>query len=153
MIFFADLFHPLPPCADPAVDQRPVQLAVTALGKKLGGMGLVDVHESTYGLMMLSPGGLSLFHIHGPPLQIESGIADWVPWLGRLPIERDLRVMFTDVPESGCRAPHGRLRTTIHPDGWTPQWHGRGGAVKATRAGNRTTLDTPVYSLLVVDAT
>ncbi len=152
MIFLADLFHPLPLCVDPAVEARPVQLAVTAFGKKIGGAGLITVQQDAYGLMMLSPGGLALFHVHGPPAEVESGIVEWVPWLARLPIERDLRVMFTDVPEGGCRAPHGRIQTRIRADGWTHTWSGRDGAVKAERVGARITLNAAFYSLLVVDA-
>lgn len=151
MSWFALLFHPLPPCPAPALEGHTVQLSVSAFGKKLGGLGVIDLSSERYALTLLSPTGPELFRVEGPPYTVTSAVATWTPWLGRLPVERDLRTLFTEVPEGGCRLSGGRLRTRAAADGWTHEWRGRGGPATATRSGDRRTLHDRRYDIVTID--
>lgn len=145
------LFTPLPVCPAPAIEGHTVQLSVSAFGKKLGGIGVIDLTADRYALTLLSPTGPELFRVEGPPYTVTSAVATWTPWLGRLPVERDLRALFTDVPEGGCRVAGGRIRTQPTDDGWVHRWRGRGGPATATRVGDRRTLHDRRYDIVTID--
>lgn len=152
MTWFALLFEPLPACPAPALEGHTVQLSVSAFGRKLGGLGVIDLSQDRYALTLLSPTGPELFRVEGPPYTVTSAVATWTPWLGRLPVERDLRTLFTDVPEGGCRVAGGRLRTSdLTLDGWTRHWRGRGGPASASRAGNERRLHDRRYDIVTID--
>lgn len=139
-------------CPAPAVDSAQVQVGVRAFGRELGGLGVISLDASTYSLTLLVPTGTELFTVSGPPTSVQAVMPDWAPWLGRMPIERDLRLVFTEVTDR-CKTTGGKLRTKATDTGWVRHWCGDGGAARAVREGGVVTVYGRGYEpVLVVPA-
>lgn len=119
----------LPPCPTPQVVEEVASVGVSALGHRLGGMGVVSLDGDSWSLLLLSPGGLELFSVTGPPQVVVAALPEWAPWIERMPIGRDLWMVYAEVPEGGCAAPEGELRVR----GDRVRWRGEGGPAVATR--------------------
>lgn len=119
-------------CAAPVVPDAPVQAAISLHGHALGGLGLVSLEPERWSLSMLSPVGIELFTVSGPPQQVDQAPDAWAPWLGKIPFERDLRLAFTPV-DGRCEVAGGHLRA--RRDGLV--WRGPGGRASARREGDR----------------
>lgn len=129
----------VPDCAPPAAPASAVQVGVTTHGRQVGGLGIAAIDETAWSLTLLAPAGFELFTVSGPPATVSTGLEAWKPWLERLPVERDLRLVFTPA-DAPCRAPTGRLRARVTPTGWERRWCGAGGGATAVRDGDRVTL-------------
>jgi len=143
-------FAPPPPCPSPALEGEVVQIAIAAFGKRLGVTGIVDLSGDAFSLTLLSPSGPELFHVSGPPYAVQSGIEAWAPWLEHLPVERDLRLAFTEVQSERCSVGEARIRARMEGQGWTRSWRGSPGPASAVRAGDHTTVRGRGYELLIV---
>lgn len=128
----------VPDCAAPAVPPTPVQLAVELRGHQLGGVGIASLEAEAWGLTLLSFGGVELFTVS--PAGVATGLEAWRPWLEQLPVERDLRVIFTPADAGRCRAGGGVVRTRVTAEGWERRWRGAGGRVCARREGDVVTI-------------
>ena len=111
------LFSTLLPCTSLDVSAQ-AQLAIRFGERVIAGTGLVELHGDSYVLTMLSPAGTALFSVSGPPRSVD-GPPDWTPWLRRLPIERDLRLIWTSKEGMECRAWGGRYRMDEAQTRWT----------------------------------
>ena len=80
-------------------------------------------------LTLLAPAGLELFTVSGPPATVATGLEAWRPWLERLPVERDLRLVFTAVTDA-CTSGGGRIRPTAAGR----RWCGPGGPATVTES-------------------
>lgn len=120
------------PCPPPVAPEAPVQLGIDLRGHAVGGLAIVRLDGETWSLNLLSPMGLELFGLSGPPQRVDSAPEAWRPWLERLPFERDLRLAFTPV-EARCAVADGRMRPRA--DG--AHWRGAGGPARLERAGDR----------------
>lgn len=136
-------------CPAPMVDSAQVQVGVRAFGRELGGLGVISLDPDTYSLTLLVPTGSELFTVSGPPTAVQAAMPEWAPWLGKMPIERDLRLVFTDVPER-CKTTGGKLRAKATETGWVRHWCGEGGAAKAVREGDVVTVYGRGYQLVLV---
>ncbi|MDP2305988.1 MAG: DUF3261 domain-containing protein [Pseudomonadota bacterium] len=128
-----------PECPPPAAPASAVQVGLTTHGRQIGGLGIAAFDGAAWSLTLLAPAGFELFTVAGPPAAVTTGLEAWRPWLEKLPVERDLRLAFTDTDQA-CRAPRGHLRTTPTPTGWERRWCGAGGGATAVRDGGRVTL-------------
>lgn len=139
----------IPACPPPVVDTQ-LQVGVRAFGQALGGLGVVHLDAQTYSLSLLIPTGMELFTVSGPPRTVAAGVAAWAPWLARMPIERDLRLVFTPTQEPRCDAGPGRIRQRLTETGWVRRWCGEGGHAKAVREGGLVQLYGAGYQLTFV---
>lgn len=130
-----------PVCPAPVTPASAVQVGVETRGRQVGGLGIAGVDGEAWSLTLLAPAGFELFTVSGPPTTVQTGLDAWRPWLERLPVERDLRVIFAPPAEGACRAEHGRIRTKLTATGWERRWCGKGGPVTATRDGGRVVLE------------
>lgn len=164
-------------CDVPEITDLPITLGIETHGHKIGGMGIVTMHDDTledaptamsatteWSLTLLSPGGLALFTARGsfddrepePPVAIETGLDAWKPWLEKLPLGRDLRTAFgTDDDRAECA--HGTTKTRAHSlddgaAGWIRRWRGPGGPVRAEITADRVVLHDKLrgYTLTIV---
>lgn len=124
------------PCPAPQTPDT-VQVGLDFHNHKLGGIGLPMLDGDQWSMTLLSPVGLELFSVEGPPNTVRSAPESWAPWLERLPFERDLRVAFTPVTEGRCRVAGGTIRGRVTEDGVRRKWRGPGGGVKAVVVGGR----------------
>lgn len=136
------------PCELPVVDEQ-VQLGLRAFGQALGGIGLVHLDGEAWSLSLLTPTGLELFTVSGPPKVVAAGVASWGPWLAKMPVERDLRLVFTP-GETDCALEGARLLHRDTDDGWVRRWRGEGGPARARRQGERVELAGPGYRLVLI---
>ena len=118
----------LPACEAPAVDRAIYQLGLSTRGHELGGLAVVSLDQGHYGLTLLSPVGMSLFTVSGPPKTVDTGLADWRPWISALPIERDLRLLLTSMTPPGCALPRGVIRVDALGE---RRYHGHSGPATA----------------------
>jgi hypothetical protein len=136
-------------CAPPAVDGAQVQVGVRSFGRELGGLGIVNLGAEAWSLSMLLPTGTELFTASGPPTAVVAAVPDWAPWISRMPFERDLRLVFTEV-DGRCRTTGGKIRSRPTDTGWLRHWCGDGGAAKAVREGGVVTVYGRGYQLVLV---
>ncbi len=134
-----------PPCPVPMAPAAAVQVGLTTHGHQTGGLGIVGIDGTSWSLSLLAPAGFELFTVSGPPATVTTGLDAWRPWLERLPVERDLHLMFTPIAAiEACRAETSegaaRLRSRAADTGWVRRWRGAGGAATATRVGDRIAL-------------
>lgn len=140
-----------PDCGTPAAPAAPVQIGLSTQGRQVAGLGIAGIDDAAWSLTLLAPAGFELFTISGPPSTVSTGLDAWRPWLEKLPVERDLRLMLTPAapaePDRAraetCRAPGGRIRATPTATGWERRWRGAGGGARAERNGGRVTLVDP----------
>ncbi len=157
----------LPDCPTPVTPAAPMQIAITTRipgggHRTMGGIGIAGLADEAWSLTLLAPAGIELFTLSGPPATVVTGLDTWRPWLARLPVERDLRLIYTALTGGACRAGAGRLRSLPSssdaptggpaPESWTRQWCGPGGGATATRTGDRVVLEDHRrgYTLLIV---
>lgn len=139
----------IPDCPAPAIESAEVQLGVRAFGRELGGLGVISLSAERYSLTLLVPTGSELFTVSGPPSTVVAMVPGWAPWLAKMPVERDLRLVFTEVPER-CATGGGRVRSKVTETGWVRHWCGEGGAARAVRDGNLVTVYGRGYQLVLV---
>lgn len=127
-----------------------VPMGVRAFGRELAGLGVVVFDGATWSLTMVSPaGGVALFSAGGPPKTVTAAVATWEPWLRRMPLERDLRLVFTPATET-CDAGPGRIHVRETDGGWVRRWCGEGGAARAVLEEGVVTVFGTGYRLRVV---
>lgn len=117
----------VPDCPPPAAPQVPVLVGLDAHGRKVAGLGIVTFEQERWSLTLLSPGGLEMFTVAGPPATVSTAFEAWIPWLERLPVERDLRLAFTPT-DTTCRSGAGKVH--VSPKG--RRWCGAGGPATLT---------------------
>ena len=141
------LFATLMPCSTLDVSTQ-TQLAIRFGERVIAGTGLVELHGDSYVLTLLSPAGTALFSVSGPPKAVE-GPPDWTPWLERLPIERDLRLIWSSKAGAECKAWGGRYRM----DGEQTTWTGPGGKATVHQEEGRFIVDDKRrgYTLTLVE--
>jgi hypothetical protein len=122
------------PCATPDVPPFAVQIGIEAHHHEIAGMAIAALDGDSWSLTLLAPAGFELFTVSDAGVQ--TGLESWRPWLEALPVERDLRLAFTDVSDGACDAGDGRLRAR----GDTTRWRGKGGPARATREAGRITI-------------
>jgi hypothetical protein len=127
---------PWPACPPLEVPAQAVTVGLQTRGHTLAGTGIVQAEGERWSLTLLSPVGVQLFSISGPPRDVLTGLEAWRPWLARLPVQRDLALALGAASQR-CRIAGGRL--WIDADG-VRRWRGRGGPARATVDGTRVTL-------------
>ena len=137
------------PCAAPALPAQALTLGIEVHGHTLAGTAIVAAEGGTWSLTLLSPGGLGLFTLSGPPQVVQTGLDSWRPWLEKLPVERDLMLAFTPVPPEGCTIGTGKIR--VDRQGGR-HWRGPGGPAHLQQEANTLTLVDRLrgYTLLLV---
>jgi hypothetical protein len=134
-----------PPCPVPMAPAAAVQVSLTTHGHQTGGLGIVAIDGTSWSLSLLAPAGFELFTVSGPPDTVTTGLDAWRPWLERLPVERDLHLLFTPIAaDEACRAETSEgaahLRSRAAGAGRVRRWRGAGGGATATVEGSRLTL-------------
>ena len=133
----------------PACHIEPVEVqvlvAISFNGQLIGGPAVIQLDDTSYRLTMLSPGGVEVFSISGQEGTVSvTGPDAWTPYLKRLPIERDLRLMFTT---ADCKAAKG----TFYETDTGADYRGCYGRASMTLEGARVVTDRRrAYSLKVV---
>lgn len=154
MIALVALALAAPRCAPPAIPPTPVQVSVQFGGYSLAGMGIASLDEGSWALTMLSFGGVEMFTVSDQGVQ--TGLEAWRPWLSLLPVERDLRLVFTPAVQGRCRTGDGVLRTRGLQGAWRRRWWGPGGTAVAERQAGVVTVEDRrrgyVLRMVVTDA-
>ena len=144
MIPVAAVVVSLAGCAhrQPATVLAPFQgtgaFVIRAGERSFGGAAVVEVSDATYTLLGLTPSGTALFTVRddGTGLAVTSPDPAMSQVLGRIPVERDLWLLYRLRCDDRCRAEGGTL--TVVDD--VLRWRGAGGPATVTRDGARSTL-------------
>lgn len=128
--------HDVPACEAASLDGVTYQLGLEVHGHQLAGLAVVSLQADSYALSLLAFTGLRLFTVTGPPTVVDTGLPAWMPWLERLPLERDLNLLLTPGVAGLCEPPRGRLRTEPTATGWERDFRGHGGRAHASREGD-----------------
>jgi hypothetical protein len=112
------------------------QFAIQAHGHGFAGTMAAVLDSGGVEVAALTPAGTELFRVarHGDEVEVRAPDADWVPWLERLPFDRDLPlVLLWHCPVQRCAVEGGVLRQrTLDDGGIERSWRGPGGPVSAT---------------------
>jgi hypothetical protein len=123
---------------------------IRAGDRSLGGAAVVDVDDTSFALIGLAPSGTALFTVRddgGGEVQVTAPDPAMVDILGRIPVRRDLWLLYRWRCDGRCRADGGVLTAT--EDGL--RWRGRGGPARVVWTDGRATLTDPRrhYTLIV----
>ena len=104
-----------PPC-EPPRGEHTFTLGLNAAGHRFGGLAVLEYAGDGSGdftLVALSPAGPPLFTVNyasGVTTAVAPLFPEMQPWLERLPLARDLRLLHTNT-RTTCAAPAGRILT------------------------------------------
>lgn len=116
--------------------ERVCQFAITAHGHSFAGLMAAVLEDGGVEVAALTPTGTELFRVsrHGEQVVVRAPDPGWVPWLERLPFERDLPLVFLwSCPAERCWVEGGVVRQESTDDGGLVRsWRGPGGPVSAT---------------------
>jgi hypothetical protein len=121
--------------------------------RSLGGAAVVEVDDTSFALIGLAPSGTALFAVRGDSggeVEVSAPDPAMADVLARIPVRRDLWLLYRWRCEGRCRAEEGVL--TVQ-DG-VVRWRGRGGPARVARTDGRATLTDPRrgYSITVAGA-
>jgi hypothetical protein len=117
------------------------QFLLKAFGRDLAGTAVVTVDDDSWALLGLGPTGTALFSVRSADGEIEVSAPDdrMAQVLGRIPMERDLWLLYRWTCEARCRAEHGILQV----EGDEVRWRGRGGRATVRWTEGRAVLTDP----------
>ena len=106
-------------------------------GKILAGVAVAVIEGERVTLMALGPAGTEIFRVEddGKTVNVTAPSEDWRPWLERLPLARDIRLVHAwSCPQGRCAAGRGVVEESISEDGLAIErsWRGPGGRVSAS---------------------
>ncbi|MEQ1508451.1 MAG: hypothetical protein ABMB14_39840, partial [Myxococcota bacterium] len=123
---------------------------LSAFDRSLGGTAVVAVDDTSWALLGLGPAGTALFTVRSEGGQTAVTAPDdrMAEVLGRMPLERDLWLLYRWQCDDRCRTDHGR----IDVDGDTTRWRGRDGRATIVTTDGRRVLEDPLrhYTLTVL---
>lgn len=126
------------------------QFLLGAFGRQIAGTAVVTVNDTSWALLGLGPTGNAWFTVRSVDGEVDVTAPDdgMAQVLGRIPLERDLWLLYRWSCADRCRADGGTLVT----DGDTVQWRGHGGPATVVRTGARAVLTDPRrgYTLTVL---
>jgi hypothetical protein len=112
------------------------QFAIAAHGHSFAGTMAAVLEDGGVEVAALTPAGTELFRVARQGAQVEVSAPDpaWVPWLEKLPFDRDLPLVLQwHCPVERCAVEGGVLRQrTLEDGGLERRWRGPGGPVSAT---------------------
>lgn len=114
------------------------QFLLQAFGRDLAGTAVVSVDDDGWALLGLGPTGTAIFTVRSVAGEIEVTSPDdrMTQVLGRIPLERDLWLLYRWQCESRCRADGGIVNT----EGDRVSWRGHGGPATVVRTEGRSVL-------------
>lgn len=128
------------------------QFAVRTRGMTLAGQVVAVLTPEAVEARALSPAGTSLFtwRADADGREVHAPDPSWEPWLARMPLDRDLRLVHAwRCPEARrCRAGGGTLRQEAGGDGTLElRWRRGLRRVRATVQPGRATVSAPGYEV------
>lgn len=130
-----------------AIVRPPVEatdgFVIRAGERAMGGAAVVSVTDTSYALLGLGPTGSALFTIRAEDGEVEVTAPDdgMAAVLRRLPVERDLWLLYRLRCEDRCRADHGTITVVPGAGVTTYAWRGLGGKATMTLADGAATLE------------
>ncbi len=130
------------------------QFAIEARGHTFAGTMAAVLEDGGVEVAALTPAGTELFRVARRGEQVEVSAPDpaWEPWLARLPLDRDLPLVFQwHCPTERCAVEGGVVRERALEDGGIERsWRGPGGPVTAVLRPGKAELDDPRRGYRVV---
>ena len=108
------------------------QFAIDAHGRSFAGLMAAVFEGEGVEVAALAPSGTEIFRVrrYGDEVTVTAPDPAWVPWLERLPLHRDLPLVFAwHCPVERCRVAGGTLRQRdLDGGGVERRWRGPGGS-------------------------
>ncbi len=149
LAFFLACAARSPAAVGPPVETTSAFL-LEAFGRKLGGTAVVSVTDADWALLGLGPGGAAVFSVRSAAGAVTATAPDeaMAAALGKMPLERDLWLLYRWQCADRCRTDGG----VLDRDGDRLAWRGRGGPASIVRTEGRAVLTDPRrgYRLTVV---